>query len=64
MPDFLIHMDRFSSLALLEPQSADAHEWIDANLDPDHATLDDSVAVDLRYLEAIVDGIREDGLTV
>ena len=34
----------------------------DDHLDPDHATLGDAVAVDLRYLEAIVDGIREDGL--
>ena len=49
-------MSRFLSASGMEPRGT---FLFDAHLDPNHATLGDSVAVDLRYLEPIVDGIRD-----
>ncbi len=49
---------------LLVPLTSAAHEWIDAHVGDDAQTLGDSVAVEHRYIEDIVSGIRSDGLTV
>lgn len=50
------------TLCLLTPLTPEAEEWIADNLPEDVMTLGPSVAIEPRYLEAILDGIENDGL--
>ena len=49
---------------LVSPATPDGREWMDRNLPEDAQTLGDSVAVEHRYIEAIVEGMKGDGLVV
>lgn len=52
------------TIYLLRPVSAEAREWVDAHIPEDASWLGNAVAVEHRYVEDIVDGILNDGLTV
>jgi hypothetical protein len=52
------------SLFLLIPLSPPASTWIEENLPSDRMTFGDAVAIEPRYVWAILSGLQEDGLTV
>lgn len=58
-PDFTVR-DEFS-IFLLTPVSADAREWVEANLGDEITTWGDSVVVEHRYIQAIIDGLTSEG---
>ena len=50
---------------LLHPETTEGQHWIDQNLCPEPwQFMGNSVAIEHRYISDIVDGAREDGLTV
>lgn len=49
---------------LLVPESHAAQEWVAENLPEDVQTLGRGIAVEHRFIGAIVDGILADGLEV
>lgn len=49
---------------LLCPITDKAEEWIEENIPEDAQKLGVNVAVEHRYIEDIIEGIRADGLTV
>ena len=60
--DFAVH--GFGSLALLVPLTPGAREWADVNLPADALTYAGGIAIEARYVAAIVDGAVADGLVV
>lgn len=52
------------SIVLLEPISVQASEWLELHIGDDAQFWGNSVVVEPRYLQNIVAGIRDDGLTV
>lgn len=60
--DFAITLDQ--SLALLWPQTEEAHEWVCNHLDKDRIDWGQTVPVEHRYLGDIVNGIHDAGLTI
>lgn len=52
------------TLYMLYPLSKAAKQWADDNLPSDRQTLGTGIAVEHRYIGDIVQGIRNDGLTV
>lgn len=52
------------SIMLLAPISTQAVAWIDDNLPPERMEWAGAVAIEPRYLEPIVQGILDAGLTV
>jgi hypothetical protein len=52
------------SVYLLHPLSDAAREWVGGHIPDDAQWLGRAVAVEHRYIEAIVDGIVGDGLSV
>jgi len=62
-PDFIINPAGMS-LVILVPWSDKAKAWAKENIDiPDYAS-ERSIPVEPRYIGAIVDGIKNDGMTV
>lgn len=61
-PDFTVSGG--GTIYLLCPHTQAARDWIDNNVDPDHQSLGNNVAVEHRYIADIVAGIQGDGLTV
>ena len=51
------------SVVLLQPLSDAARDWLGDHLPEDCQRLGDAYAVEPRYVGAIVEGLREDGLT-
>jgi hypothetical protein len=53
------------SICLLTPRTPAGHDWAEANL-PDDAQRwgPCSIVVEPRYVQAIIDGVEADGLTV
>lgn len=52
------------SLCVLTPITEPARDWVDEHIDPDAMMWASGVVVEPRYLQTILDGIAEDGLTV
>ncbi len=64
-PDFTVYTDGpFPTVYLLRPLSEAAKEWARDHLPLDAQMLGDAIAVEHRYIGAIVEGIQKDGLTV
>jgi len=52
------------SVYLLTPNTEAATEWLNDNLAGDLLRLGNSVAVEHRFVDHVMDGIESDGLTV
>lgn len=52
------------SIILLTPLTAEANTWVDEHLPEDVQTLGRSIAIEPRYFDDIVEGIRADGLSI
>jgi len=52
------------SVYLVRPLTTEAKAWIKEHVDPQAQKLGDSVAVEHRYLGAIIEGMEADGLKV
>lgn len=61
MPDTDFTVEHHGSLALLQPLTAWANEWVAENLGDDVMTWGGGVVIEPRYLNPIVDGILADG---
>lgn len=61
-PDFVVAGE--GTVYLLTPLTKAARQWRKLYLPKDAQTLGSSLAVEHRYISAIVHGIRTDGLTV
>lgn len=63
MTDFTI--TNHGSLLLLRPTTDEAKEWVEEHLThPETQFFGGAVAVEPRYIQPIIDGIEDDGLTV
>lgn len=52
------------SVALLTPNTPEANKWLGEHI-PDHALWwSRGVVIEPRYVEAVMDGIVEDGMTL
>ncbi len=60
--DFTV--ENHGSIFLLRSHSANGDEWISAHIPDDAQTLGTAIAVEHRFIEDIVSGIRDDGLVV
>jgi hypothetical protein len=62
--DFLL--EDYGSIILLRPVTASAREWVETNIGEGNGYqgLWPTVTIEGRYLARIIDGIREDGLTI
>lgn len=58
--DFLA--ENHGSIALLTPLTRRAREWAATNIDPEAQTWGQSIVVEPRYMQPILDGITLDGL--
>jgi hypothetical protein len=56
--------ENHGSIFLLYPLSDSARDWIEENLTSDAQWFAQAVAVEHRYIWAILDGIQSDGMTV
>lgn len=61
-PDFVV--SDHSSIVLFTPNSKRAQDWASAYLPDDCPMLGTAYAVERRYAQDIVDGIRADGMRV
>jgi hypothetical protein len=61
-PDFLC--ENHGSVFLLRPLNQPAQSWIEENLPSDAQWFGNGVAVEHRYIWAILEGIQKDGLAV
>lgn len=52
------------SICLVSPHTAAASEWIDENVDEAATWHGKALAVEPRYLDALVEGMRDDDLVV
>lgn len=62
MPDFRLHNS--GSIILLTPLSAAADEWVEEHLPDDLLMFGASIAIEPRYIEPIIAGLIEDGLSI
>ena len=62
MADFTVQ--NHGTVYLLEPKTPEADEWVEEHLPDDAMWMGNSVAIEHRYIDAIVDGIQDDGLSV
>ena len=60
--DFAV--ENHGSIFLLQPLTPEAQAWIDEFIPEDAQYLGSAVSVEHRYIVDIVDGIKEEGLTV
>jgi hypothetical protein len=56
--------ENHGSIFLLHPLSQSARSWIEENLPSDAQWFGNAVAVEHRYIWAILEGIQNDGLVV
>lgn len=60
--DFTI--ENCASVILLRPLTPVAKQWLTDHMPDDAQYFGDAVAIEPRYLEDVVDGLTNDGLTV
>ena len=61
--EYDFEVENHSSIYLLRPLTAGAHEWVEGNLNECN-WFGSAIAVEHRYIADIVNGIKSDGLTV
>lgn len=59
-----IKVTNHGSLFMVAALTEVAHDWLRVMLQPDAQWLGNSVAVEPRYIEGLVEGMRGDGLVV
>jgi hypothetical protein len=59
--DFIINDQR--TVFSVRPVSDHAREWLDEHVDDDALWFGNSLVVEHRFIEALVDGFSNDGLT-
>lgn len=62
MPDF--NITNHGSLFTLLPNTPEAEDWCANNINPEATTIGGAIAVEPRYIEAIVEAILEEGMTI
>ena len=64
MADFVLHNE--GSIVLLEPETDEAKAWAEEHIDQDNSyqPLWPTVLLEPRYVQDILEGIKEIGLTV
>ena len=62
MPD--VNIENHGSLVLIRPLTEAASDWLDENISEDAQHFGGAVVVEPRYVEAIVEGMQNDGLEV
>jgi len=62
MTDFRVFYD--GSVSLVTPETPAAHEWLSEHVPADAPWFGDALAVEPRFLDALIDGIEGDGLAV
>ena len=60
--DFVV--ENHGSIFLLRPRTEAAREWINEHLPEDATTFAEAVVVEHRYIVSIIDGLKDDGLTI
>jgi len=58
------HVHNSSSMFVIYPHTDAAFNWLDKNVSAETKVPGGGVAVDKRYVEALINGILKDGLTV
>ena len=59
-----VKIENHGSLVLLRPLTEAASDWLDENISEDAQHFGGAVVVEPRYVEAIVEGMQNDGLEV
>ncbi len=59
-----VNIENHGSLVLIRPLTEAASDWLDENISEDAQHFGGAVVVEPRYVEAIVEGMRNDGLEV
>jgi len=60
-----VHLSFHGSIMLLSPDTQAARDWIEAHIDTEEAQFwAGALAVEPRYLDPILEGLREDGLRI
>ena len=59
-----VKIENHGSLVLLRPLTEAASDWLDENISEDAQHFGAAVVVEPRYVEAIVEGMQNDGLEV
>lgn len=61
MTDFTV--SNHGSICILTPHTEDAQEWVENHLPEDALTFAGGIVIEPRYIDDILDGISEDGLS-
>ncbi len=59
-----VKIENHGSLVLIRPLTEAASDWLDENISEDAQHFGGAVVVEPRYVEAIVEGMQNDGLEV
>jgi len=59
-----VNIESHGSLVLIRPLTEAASDWLDENISEDAQHFGGAVVVEPRYVEAIVEGMQNDGLEV
>jgi len=59
-----VKIENHGSLVLIRPLTEAASDWLDENISEDAPHFGGAVVVEPRYVEAIVEGMQNDGLEV
>ena len=59
-----VKIENHGSLVLIQPLTEAASDWLDENISEDAQLFGGAVVVEPRYVEAIVEGMQNDGLEV
>jgi len=59
-----VNIENHGSLVLIRPLTEAASDWLDENISEDAQRFGGAVVVEPRYVEAIVEGMQNDGLEV
>ena len=52
------------SICLLTPRTPAAHDWVEEHLPANAQLWGPSIVVEPRYVQAIIDGVEDEGLTI
>ncbi len=58
------YLDCHGTIFLLRPMTEEAVAWITEHIDPQAPYLGRAVAIEHRFVEPIVEGIKSEGLTI